>query len=173
MGELHVRAWQAAYRDVISAEYLDGLSPRDRAAMWRDIISQAPDRVLVAEREAAVIGFAAFGQALSGIDSLAGVAVGELFALNIDPSHWGEGAGRALLAEVMRRLREGGWSDAVLWVVASNTRARRLYESAGWLADGSERTELLGVVVVEVRYACSLGAAQDKRGPEAEPCNEA
>jgi hypothetical protein len=38
-------------------------------------------------------------------------------------------------------------------VLPANTRARRFYEIAGWVADGSERTmEVLGVVVPEVRY---------------------
>jgi hypothetical protein len=41
----------------------------------------------------------------------------------------------------------------VLWVLPANARARRFYEIAGWVADGSERTmEVLGVVVPEVRY---------------------
>ena len=34
-----------------------------------------------------------------------------------------------------------------------NARARRFYEIAGWVADGTERTsEVFGVTVREVRY---------------------
>jgi hypothetical protein len=41
----------------------------------------------------------------------------------------------------------------VLWVVPENTRAVRLYESDGWIADGAVSTEeILGVVVTDVRY---------------------
>jgi hypothetical protein len=41
----------------------------------------------------------------------------------------------------------------VLRVLPANARARRFYEIAGWVADGTERTmEVLGVVVPEVRY---------------------
>ena len=35
VGEVHVRAWQAAYRGVMPDEYLNGLRPEDRAEMWR------------------------------------------------------------------------------------------------------------------------------------------
>ena len=59
-----------------------------------------------------------------------------------------------------RRLRDADWVDAVLWVVPTNTRARRLYESAGWVPDGNERSEVLGSVGVEMRYACQLGAPE-------------
>jgi len=40
------------------------------------------------------------------------------------------------------------------------TTARRFYEVAGWVADGTERTdEVLGVVVAEVRYRRRLERA--------------
>jgi hypothetical protein len=46
----------------------------------------------------------------------------------------------------------------VLWVEASNERARRFYEIEGWSFDGSERTETVrGATVGEVRYARELG----------------
>jgi hypothetical protein len=41
----------------------------------------------------------------------------------------------------------------VLWVLPGNAGARRFYELAGWVADGSERTsEVFGMTVPEVRY---------------------
>ena len=39
----------------------------------------------------------------------------------------------------------------MLWVVPENTRAVRLYESDGWIADGAVSTEeILGVVVTDL-----------------------
>ena len=67
--------------------------------------------------------------------------------------HWGYGLGRALLAEVTRGLADVGYHTAVLWVATGNERARRLYESDGWTAEGPTRdAEVLGVTVNEVRY---------------------
>ena len=38
-------------------------------------------------------------------------------------------------------------------MLTGNARARRFYEIAGWVADGSERTgEVFGITVPEVRY---------------------
>ena len=63
------------------------------------------------------------------------------------------GAGRALLQAAQAELARLGFEETVLWVLPANARARRFYEIAGWVADGTERTaEVLGVTVPEVRY---------------------
>ena len=46
-----------------------------------------------------------------------------------------------------------GYDEAVLWVIPENARARALYESEEWIADGaSQSEEVLGVAVREIRY---------------------
>jgi GNAT superfamily N-acetyltransferase len=47
--------------------------------------------VLVAEQDGRVVGFAVAGAAKDP------QGAGELYAINVDPDHWGTGAGRALL----------------------------------------------------------------------------
>ena len=51
-----------------------------------------------------------------------------------------------------------GFTTAVLWVEASNDRARSFYEIEGWLFDGTERADTVqGAAVNEVRYRRALG----------------
>jgi ribosomal protein S18 acetylase RimI-like enzyme len=154
LGRVHVRAWQAAYHGVMPDEYLDGLIPADRAAMWARFFERAqPDRRLtVVTVDDRVVGFACFGSCPTSAE----VPLGELFAINLDPEHWGRGLGRTLLLEVTRQLVAFG-EEAVLWVVPENARARGLYESAGWIDDGGRRhDEVLGAHVNEVRYRITL-----------------
>jgi ribosomal protein S18 acetylase RimI-like enzyme len=158
MGRVHVRAWQAAYRGHMPDEYLDGLRAEERAAYWeRGLRRDRPaGLVLVAERDGQVVGFAAVGPTQDP------EGAGELYSINVDPDHWGTGAGRALLAAAQAELAGSGHAEAVLWVLPGNDRARRFYEVAGWAADGSERTsEVFGAVVPEVRYRRGL---QDPAG---------
>jgi RimJ/RimL family protein N-acetyltransferase len=149
MGRVHVRAWQAAYRGHMPDDYLDGLRPEDRAAFW-DGALRRDDRggtVLVVERDGEVVGFAAVGPSPDP------EGAGELFAINVDPAHWGTGAGPALLEAAQDELARLGFAETVLWVLPANARARRFYERAGWAGDGTERTvDALGVTVPEVRY---------------------
>jgi ribosomal protein S18 acetylase RimI-like enzyme len=149
MGRLHVRAWQAAYRGQMPDDYLDGLRPEQRASYWEGALRRDRDqgRILVAERAAAVIGFAVVGPSRDP------EGAGELYVINVDPDHWGMGAGRALLEAAQAELARLGYAETVLWVLPGNVRARRFYEIAGWVADGTSRTtEVHGAVFSEVRY---------------------
>lgn len=150
IGYVHVRAWQGAYRGVMPDEYLDGLDAEERATMWRGRIARTDlPPLLVAVVLDEVVGFAVFGDEQPPESP----ACGQLYAINLDPAHWGNGIGRTLLRAATAALVAKGHEEAVLWVVPQNARARSLYESEGWTADGGVRTdEVLGVTVTDIRY---------------------
>lgn len=153
IGTVQVRAWQAAYRGAMPDEYLNGLDPLERAGMWRDLLrgSDGTRRLVVAEVGGAVVGFAAFGPARDD------PADGELYAINVDPTWWAQGHGHRLLREATTWLGRAGYAEAVLFVVTSNDRARRLYTADGWVVDGPEEIlDALGAEVPEIRYRRSL-----------------
>ena len=133
LAAIQVRAWQAAYRDVMPDAYLDELDVDDRGAYWRrQVLALQPDqRLKVIVDDGVVVGFAAAGPEHDG--RVAGI--GELYAINLDPQVWGRGFGRALLRDVTAELAGLGHREAVLWVVPQNDRARRLYESEDWRDD--------------------------------------
>lgn len=54
--------------------------------------------------------------------------------LYLHPSAQGKGIGRAFLREALRRIRETGIDTVVLETDEGNARARRLYESEGFVA---------------------------------------
>jgi GNAT superfamily N-acetyltransferase len=103
IGAVVVRAWQAAYRGIMPDDYLDGLRAEQRAAMWQRVLADlGPDRwvrVLTVGDE--LVGFASCGPELADVSD---GETGQLYAINLDPDHWGRGLGRALLAEVTRVL---------------------------------------------------------------------
>lgn len=150
LGDIHIRAWQSAYRSVMPDEYLDGLRAEDRAAIWRRQLNETGGRgLLVQTIDDKPVGFAAFGPARGEPDA----GVGELYAMNVDPTYWGHGLGRSLLRAAQVELDAWGFSSVVLWVLPENRRACALYESEGWRADGTvEEREILGVNVTDVRY---------------------
>lgn len=155
MGALHVRAWRAAYRGQMPDAYLDGLDSAARADMWRRSAANPRDRsrVLVAELDGAVVAFAAVGPSGEPPE------VGQLYAINVDPDRQGHGVGRMLLAAAQEALTGLGFTEAILWVLPGNDRARRFYQLAGWYDEGVEQTvDVLGVTVPEVRYRIRLDA---------------
>lgn len=100
------------------------------------------------------VGFASAGPVRDEGD---GSALGELYAINLDPDVWGRGLGRELLGTATDELRRLGFDAAVLWVATGNARALRFYEAAGWQRDGIERTnESFGPAIQETRYRRAL-----------------
>jgi GNAT superfamily N-acetyltransferase len=158
---LHVRAWQWAYRGLLPDVYLDGLREQvpQRENMWRrQLQGVPPDRpVWVAERGGEVIGFCNTSPARDDEEATA-----EVQALYLAPEVVGTGVGAALMRRALADLRERGYQAVVLWVLDTNSRARRFYEKGGWQADGAEKTETIWEVPVrEVRYRIVL----DDAGP--------
>jgi GNAT superfamily N-acetyltransferase len=147
----HTRSWQVAYAHAFPAEALAGISVERRTEWWAEWLPASRPRaaILVAEVEGEVRGFASVGAAREEQDQ----ELGELYAIYVDPDHWGAGLGRALIAEAEARLRSAGFAEAILWVLEDNPRTRRFYEAAGWTHDGgSKRDTHLGTEVSEVRY---------------------
>lgn len=151
---VHVRAWQAGYRGILPDDYLDGLRAEDRASRYT-FGATDPDRpqTIVAEIDGAICGFATTAPAPA--DDAPGA--GELCALHVDPTAWRRGIGTALLTAARARLVDLGFPTAVLWVLAGNDRAARLYVADGWHLDGAPRsTEIWGVQIDAIRYARAL-----------------
>lgn len=92
--------------------------------------AQEGSLVLVAEREGVVAGYV-FAQ-IEGPDYMAlrGPA-GVIQDIFVEPSHRGNGAGRALLEAALRWIAEGGLPRVVLSTAYANHGAQRLFKSAG------------------------------------------
>lgn len=155
---VHVRSWQGAYRGLLPQAYLDGLDPAQRVDRWERSLAE-PDTsragVLVADADGSLLGFADYSPSRDA-DADAAV-VGQVNAIYLLPDAWGQGVGRQLMDAAVDRLIGATFSQATLWVLDSNVRARRFYESGGWSADGSERQDdSRGFLITQVRYWKSL-----------------
>lgn len=150
VARVHVRAWQVAYRGLLPDDHLAGLRPEDRAHHY-DFARLDPTRprTLVAVEADTILGFATISPARD--EDAAGH--GELCALYVEPDCWGRGIGRALASAAREELCSLGFRNALLWVLAGNTRAEQFYEADGWTRDGAHRARQIWNVTVEtVRY---------------------
>ena len=141
---VQVASWREAYRDQLPAEYLAELSVPDRDRFWAQVVTEPPPRtgIVLALRDETVVGFAAYGPATDTDDP----ALGQLFAIYLDPACWDTGIGRQLHAIVLDRLRAHGFTGAVLWMLDGNVRAARFYRLAGWDDPGRTMMERFGDV---------------------------
>ncbi len=165
IAEAHVASWQAAYIGQLPQDLLDNLVPEDRVDGWRQALAQPdPTAISVAISGSTVAGFAAVGPARD--NDLATGLTGELMAIYVRPEHWDSGVGRRLMHWSLDHLTEAGFTQAVLWVLATNHRAIRFYQQGGWVGDhsewGTKEETIGGQVVQERRYLRSLGGPSDR-----------
>lgn len=152
---VHVRSWQAAYEGLLPDDFLSGLKIEDRAARYSFGEGDSDDPVTkVAIDGDKIVGFVTCGTYRDPLIS----GYGEVYALYVDPQYWKRGLGRELLDSSIDHLSRMRFGKAYLWVLEGNRRAIAFYESVGWFADGTVRSEVIGGVPVgEIRYECDLG----------------
>jgi GNAT superfamily N-acetyltransferase len=146
LARVHVLSWQHAYADFVDLEAMPGVP--ERAAAWSAILDVGDSEVAVLEEEGRLVGFVAFGPSRDGERGL-----GEVYAIYVEPAAQGAGAGSALLAHAVARLRATGHASAVLWAFEDNGLAGAFYLRHGWTTDGGRREHRLAPVV---RYRLGL-----------------
>ena len=143
---LHVRGWQRGYAGIVPADVLVRLDPAAWTERRRRAIESNRSIMLVAAEGGAeggteggtVTGFAEAGPARRSQDwNDLDPVEGEVYAIYVDPTRWGTGAGRALMDATVAALKAAGRSPVRLWVLDANDRARRFYERYGFAADGA------------------------------------
>ncbi len=148
---VRVASWRAAYAGLMPAELLDRMEV-DGSGWEEAILSPTPQTSLLVVDDDGIQGFSVVGPDRDGADE-----TGEIVAIYLHPDVWDRGYGWALMEHSVAELREHGFRRAVLWVLATNDRARRFYETAAWLADGGERIdEWHGHPLPHVRYSRDL-----------------
>jgi len=131
IADLHAASWRSAYRAIFSDAYLDGDVVTERRRHWRACLGpeQPSDcGALVATEASECLGFIC-------IRLDAEPAWGPLLDnLHVRPDRKHAGIGRALIAAGAAWVRaRGPYASWHLWVIDSNTPARRVYEHLGWV----------------------------------------
>ena len=165
-------SWFAAYDGIIATAIIDRVTAPDGGARVRQSFRLRPWQRMIAavapgDADADIVGYASYGPERdvlgapwphpltpAGSDGL----VAELYALYVHPAWWSTGTGRALMDEVLAKVRAAGYACITLWVLEANARARRFYQRAGFAPDGARHVldDLGGVT--EIRYRRALTA---------------
>jgi GNAT superfamily N-acetyltransferase len=144
---VHANSSHAAYEGVAPAGQ-QNLPVEKRRAFWRDAIEYGEPLVHVALDDAGkVIGFVGFDRSR---DPKSKPTTGEIWALYVEPSHWGQGAGLALWDAAREGLLEEGCTEVTMWIPLCNERALRFAELAGFKRElNTAKTAMIGGIKLE------------------------
>ena len=161
LADVHIKSWQGAYTHLFPADVLDNLSLHDWAERWKLRISENSKssrivRVVDGRSEGEIAGFSMYGPTRDPDNDPQ--TVGELCALYLGPNYWGSGYADALWDEAKMSLKNAGFSEATLWVLRDNFRARGFYQKAGFAYEpGTDKAfSLFGVTLPQLRCRQTL-----------------
>lgn len=153
---VHVRGWQAAYRDFFPRDFLDGLSVERRAEQWVAWLAEPSQPTAVYETSAGILGFVSIGPSR---DADASPTTGELMSIYVEPAVWRRKVGSELMSWATAAVPVRGWTAMTLWTIADNRGTRAFYERCGWVPDGASKSEAFaGQALSQVRYAWHGGS---------------
>ncbi|WP_321886657.1 GNAT family N-acetyltransferase [Paraburkholderia bannensis] len=162
LAAMHAASWQATYRQLLPAAFLESEVNAERAVYWRARM-EAPGAqrrlVLIAElgapgAEPTPVGFVCVERQP---ESQWGVLLDNLHAL---PAHQGIGVGKRLMEAAQQWARQQGEGQLYLYVLDGNTPAIAFYERQGWEFSGSEPDRMGGVDITALRYVYRLADRQ-------------
>ena len=156
VARVQIDTWRDAYVGVLPDDTLLDLDEMRAAVRWTRVAGslRGPETLVVAVVEGGVVGFCHGG---AGRRPLARAsdrddATAEIYALYVDPSYQGLGLGRALLADVSRRLIAHGFDSLVLMTLAGNRHGRRFYDRIGGAAGDMVPSVVVGTPAEQVPY---------------------
>jgi GNAT superfamily N-acetyltransferase len=153
---VHVASWRSTYREILPAELLSALSVDRRTEAWRGVLKRGEGSgegsVLVATASGGdVLGFCHVGPNRGEPLEFKG----EVYAIYLLTEMQGRGLGRELFARGTEWLRAHDRRSLLVWVLASNSGARRFYERLGGRRVAEKPIEIGSHSYVEVAYGWS------------------
>jgi GNAT superfamily N-acetyltransferase len=150
----------SALRDLERVASLAGLAhvfPPERYPFPDDAVLARWALVL---REPGVVVLVQDAEGGSGIDVLAAYDDRSLRHLAVRPDQWGRGLASRAVGEVLAAWARRGTTDADLWCLVENRRARRLYEHLGWRPTTDRQPAPWPPHPDEMRYTRTVGPAE-------------
>jgi GNAT superfamily N-acetyltransferase len=132
MTQIYIDSWNQGFGYLLGRRNLTA----ERVDRMRIDIAQGSGDWSVAEVDGHVVGFISVGPSRDPIaDDL-----GELESIAVDPPHWRQGIGRALMELALGQLALR-WPRAILWTPAGYDRGHSFYLATGWRPLGISRAD--------------------------------
>ncbi len=153
---VHVKMWQNAYKGQIPDSILDSLSIDEKTESWGKELKNPHKNTYayVADVDGVVAGWVTGGVSR---DEDVTKETGELYGIYVHPDYTDKGLGSKLMGHLLDTLKRDGYKKATLWVLDTNEKTRKWYESKGWQVEGKTKIDKRGDFdLSETRYIVDL-----------------
>jgi len=147
------RSHTESFEPFASNEWIESRDLTEYRVKWKEILREpeTESRTWVAVESDSIIGSVrvAAMSTTSGFDA-------QLTGMHVLPGRTGDGIGSKLITLAMAYVKERGYSDVQLGVIASNSGTRRFYERHGWELDEEYDNGIEGVPIVTYKHTSGV-----------------
>ncbi|MBS4538447.1 GNAT family N-acetyltransferase [Clostridium sp. D2Q-11] len=145
---VHIDSWRSTYKEMLSNDYLQGLSLEKGKKSWRRFFQDKNNKVIVSLNEdKKVIGFASFGpdkdKKYNYEDQLYGIYILEKYQR--------KGIGRQMIEKVIEKMKNNETSSMIVWVLKDNP-SYKFYEYLGGKKIVENDIKIGGRILKKVGY---------------------
>ena len=133
---LHIACWRAAYKGIISDEYLQNMSVDEMGERTKQYLQNSGDVLYYClEFDGSMIGRLVLNNSRDD-DKPDAAEIGAMYLLD---TYWDKGLGRKMMEFSLEEFQRMGYSEVILWVLEANGRARQFYEKFDFSFDGTKK----------------------------------
>ncbi len=130
---IQIESWKAAFQDILSAEILQQATDLTHAtAMYKQLLDENIGNGYILEVNSQPHCIAWWGKARDNDMS----DYAELICIHSLQDSWRKGCGTQMINRIMDDMKAAGYDKVMLWVFTNNVRARKFYESCGFVTYG-------------------------------------
>ena len=116
-------AWNCAYKELISDEFLKNMNVEEMATKWKKNI-EIDENIYVYEEEK-ILGIIKFGKAETDEN------IGEIVCLYVKTGETRKGIGTQLMEFAKNELIQEGYNKMIIWCLKGNEQGARFYKKCG------------------------------------------
>ena len=150
--EIHIRSWEAAYKDIIPADYIREKNAA-RHDLWKRIITGENTIHYIVQKNGKTAGIMTVAPSR---DNDADDSFYELRGIYLHPDYYRQGIGTHAMEYAYSVARDLGKTTMTVWLLADNYNAKSFYEKCGFIADGKTETHDMGKMLESIRMRKDL-----------------
>ena len=152
MAEIHIRSWEAAYKDIIPADYIKAKNAT-RHELWQRILTPDNEKQHIIRANGKTAGMLSVDLPHDEI----GDEYYELHGIYLFPEYFRQGIGTKAVNFAFDQARKLGKRQMILWCFAENTNSIKFYEKFGFTPDGNTQEHDHGTKVnVSIRMTAEI-----------------